>query len=85
MASYCLHTNFVEILTGSPRRLILDGDGITTVSTFVQVPDQYFMDMQHDVVIQDDAGVETTCNQPLQYVKCISHIWLIMLPHLSHE
>jgi len=76
MAFYHLLTNFVDIPQGSPGRIILDGDGITTVSTFVQVPDQYFMDMRHDVTTTDDAGVDTMQNQLLQYVKCISLTWL---------
>jgi len=33
MAFYCLLTEFVNIPAGSPGRLILDGDGITDVST----------------------------------------------------
>jgi len=46
MAFYCLLTDFVDIPNGSPGRLILDGaDDITTVPTFVQVPDQYLIDM----------------------------------------
>jgi len=76
MAFYHLLTNFVDIPQGSPGRIILDGDGITTVSTFVQVPDLYFMDMRHDVTTIDDSGAETTWNQLLQYVKCISLTWL---------
>jgi len=67
MAFYCLHTDFSNLPPGSPGRLILDEDGITTVPLFIQMPDQYcYMDMQHDVVIMDDAGTETTRNQPLQ-------------------
>jgi len=76
MAFYHLLDEFVNLPPGSPGRLILDGDGITTVPIFVQVPDQYFMDMWHDVVTVDSAGVETTQNQLLQYVKCISLTWL---------
>ncbi len=60
VAFYHLLTDFVDIPPGSPGRLILDGAGITTVSIFVQVPDQCFMDMRHDVVITDNAGLATT-------------------------
>jgi len=76
MAFYCLLTEFVNIPAGSLGRLILDGDGITDVSKFTQVPDQYFMDMYYDVVITDDTNAETTQNQLLQYIKCISLTWL---------
>jgi len=75
-AFYRLLDEFANLPQGSPGRLILDGDGITTVPIFVQVPDQYFMDMRHDVVTVDSAGVETTKNQLLQYVKRISLTWL---------
>jgi len=34
------------------------------------------MDMQHDVMTMDDAGVETMWNQCLQYAKCINLMWL---------
>jgi len=34
------------------------------------------MDMWHNVVVTDDAGAETTHNQPLQYIKVISITWL---------
>ena len=54
----------------------MDGDGITTVPIFVRVPDQYFMDMRHDVTTTDDAGLQTTWNQPLQYAKRINLMWL---------
>ncbi len=57
MVFYCLLTDFVNVPPGSPGRLILDGDGITTVPIFVQIPDQCFMDMRHNVVIMDNAGV----------------------------
>ncbi len=86
MAFYHLLTEFVNIPAGSPRWLILDGDGITNVDEFTQVPDQYFMDMHHDVVVMDNAGVETTQNQLLQYVKCISLTWLkCYLIYLENE
>jgi len=62
---YRLLDEFVNLPPGSPGRLILDSDGIITVPIFVQVPDQYFMDMRHDVVTVDSASVETTKNQPL--------------------
>jgi len=62
MALYHLLTEFVDIPTGSPGRLILDGDGITSVSTFTQVPDQYFIDIIHDLVTTEDAGVEMIQN-----------------------
>ena len=50
MAFYHLLDEFVNLPPGSPGRLILDGDSITTVPILVQVPDQYFMDIWHDVV-----------------------------------
>jgi len=70
-AFYRLLDEFANLPPGSPGRLILDGDSITTVPIFVQVPDQYFMDMWHDVVTVDSAGVETTKNQLLQV--CQAH------------
>jgi len=56
--------------------LLLDGDDITTVPILVQVPDQYFMDMRHDVITMDNAGIEITHNKPLQLVKHVSLTWL---------
>jgi len=76
MAFYCLLTDFADLPPGSPGRLILDEDGITDVPLFIQMSDQYFMDMQHDVVVMDDAGAQTTRNQPLQIVKHVSLTWL---------
>jgi len=84
-AFYHLPDEFANLPPGLLGRLILDGDGITTVPILVQLPDQYFMDMRHDIITMDNADIETTKNQPLQYVKCISLTWLKMLPHLSHE
>jgi len=75
-AFYCLLDEFANLPTGSPGRFILDSNGITTVSIFVQVPDQYFMDMRHDVTTMDKADIETTRNQPLQVVKHYSLTWL---------
>ncbi len=86
MAFYRLLTEFVNIPQGSPGRLILDGDGISNVEEFTQVPDQYFMDMRHDEVVTDEAGGQTTWNQPLQYIKCISLTWLkCYLIYLENE
>jgi len=86
IAFYQIMTEFVNIPAGSPRWLILDGNGITNVDEFTQVSDQFFMDMCHDVVVMDNAGVETTQNQLLQYVKCISLTWLkCYLIYLENE
>jgi len=80
--AFChLLTDFVDIPTGSPGRLILDDDGITTVPLFIQMSDQYFMDVQQDVVVKDDASTETTCNQLLQIVKCVPDL-VEVLPYL---
>ena len=86
MTFYHLLTEFMNIPQGSPGWLILDGDGISNVEEFTQVPDQYFMDMCHDEVVMDEAGVQTTRNQPLQYVKHISLTWLkCYLIYLENE
>jgi len=76
MAFYRLLTEFADLPPGSPGRLILDEDGIIDVPLFIQMQDQYFMDMRHDVVITDDAGAQITRNQPLQIVKRVSLTWL---------
>ncbi len=86
MAFYHLLTEFVNIPQGSPGQLILDGDGISKVEELTQVPDQYFMDMHHDEVVTDEAGAQTTRNQPLQYVMHISLTWLkCFLIYLENE
>jgi len=85
MAFYCLLTDFVDISPGSLERLILDGDGIITESIFVQVPNQYFMDMWHDVVTTDDAGYGNYL-EPASLVCQVQWSDLAeMLSHLSHE
>jgi len=45
MAFYHLLTAVVNIPTGSPGRLILNGNVITNVPDFVQLSDQYFCGM----------------------------------------
>jgi len=87
MAFYrLLLTEFVNIPQGSPGWLILDGDGISNVEEFTQVLDQYFLEMRHDEVVTDEAGTQTSQNQPLQYVKRISLTWLkCYLIYLENE
>jgi len=67
---------FCKVPAGSPARLLIDEEGITTVQEFVLVPDQFFLDMRYDEVITDDAGATTTRNRPMQLVIRYSLIWL---------
>jgi len=54
----------------------MEEDGIITVPDFIGLQDDYFMDMRHDVVVTDSAGVETTRNQSLLLAKHNGLIWL---------
>jgi len=53
---------FCKVPAGSPARLLIDEEGITTVQEFVLVPDQFFLDMHYNEMLTDDAGTTTTWN-----------------------
>ena len=67
---------FCKVSPGSPARLLIDEEGITTAEEFVQVPDKFFLDMRYDETVTDDAGNTTTRNRAMQLVIRYSLIWL---------